>query len=243
MSSPITETRPFDFFSFDEEEPVALDSPVIPDDLRAALHTECWEGVMPLNLFNNSFATQPESILSRETNLFKRLTFLSPHQPQNVRELQDFYKYQTALVETDRYRSLMLDEGSVDMKNLLNQFYDQELGLIIERVEASVTLLEQSIAPDTHAANAFGTVNYLRAPGVRTRSLLSKPAVRLMEQWYRQHSDHPYPNSFEVDFLAREGSISTEQVKKWFANKRNRSANTRTLTQIASIKRKRSQMY
>lgn len=197
---------------------------------------------MPLNLFHNSFATQPESVLSRETNLFKRLTLLSPYQPEKVRELQDFYKYQTALVETDRYRSLMLDEGSANLKKLLNQFYDQELGLIIERVEASVTLLEHSVVSISNETNVSVSRNYLRVPGVRTRSLLSKPAVRLMEQWYCQHSEHPYPCPNEADVLAREGGISLEQVKKWFANKRNRSANTRTLTQIASIKRKRSQI-
>ena len=214
MSSPISECRSLDFFAFGPEETSALKSPVIPEDLRSALQSECSESVMPMNLIHNSFGTQPECLLSRGANLFQRLTLLSPYQPQRIRELQDFYKYQTALVETDRYRSLLLDDGHGNLKEVVNQFYDQELLLILERVEASVTLLEQSVISSNEEANAIISRSYLRAPGVRTRSLLSKPAVRLMEQWYSKHLDHPYPSVEETDALAKSRQYFTRTSKE-----------------------------
>ena len=131
--SPVTESRSDDIFLLDWDLP-ALDSPAIPSDLKTALKRECQDNPLPVDLFQSTLFSQSEPVLARETNLFSRLSKLQPYQPERVRELQDFYKYQTALVETDRYRSLMLDSGQCHMKRLLNQYYDQELGLIIDRV-------------------------------------------------------------------------------------------------------------
>lgn len=219
-----------------------LESSTIPGDLKTALEIECRESCLPVNLFQSAIVSDCQPILARETRLFCRLSRLQPYHPERVRELQDFYKYQTALVETDRYRSLMLDDGHTQIKTLLNQYYDQELGFIIGRVEASVALLEESRPGNCLSREAKSVVNHIsgRIPGLRTRFLLSKSAVKLLEDWYRKHMDHPYPTPAESESLAIAGGISQEQVKKWFANKRNRSANTRSLTQIASVKRKRS---
>jgi hypothetical protein len=61
-----------------------------------------------------------------------------------------------------------------------------------------------------------------------------------MEDWYETHLEHPYPTGSVIDDLANQGNVAIEQVKKWFANKRNRSNNTRTLTEIARQKRRRA---
>ncbi|KAL3855902.1 hypothetical protein ACJMK2_015099 [Sinanodonta woodiana] len=61
----------------------------------------------------------------------------------------------------------------------------------------------------------------------RQRPMLSRHAVRMMEDWYAKNNEHPYPNSYIVDIIATTGGITNEQVKKWFANKRNRCRNTR----------------
>lgn len=58
------------------------------------------------------------------------------------------------------------------------------------------------------------------------RRFLNRTAVRLMEAWYQQNFDHPYPPDDIVVRLAIEGGISASQVKKWMANKRVRSYNT-----------------
>ena len=54
-----------------------------------------------------------------------------------------------------------------------------------------------------------------------------------MERWYQHNEEHPYPNQDATQLLATAGSISPEQVKKWFANRRLRNGNTKDLTEIA----------
>jgi hypothetical protein len=51
-------------------------------------------------------------------------------------------------------------------------------------------------------------------------------AVNVMNTWYLQHVNHPYPSDEEKEQLALDGNISVTQVKAWFSNKRNRSNNT-----------------
>ena len=55
---------------------------------------------------------------------------------------------------------------------------------------------------------------------------LPEKAVRLMNAWYEEHDDNPYPNRNDLDYLATNGGIKESQVKAWFSNKRNRTQNT-----------------
>ncbi|XP_056015517.1 homeobox protein unc-62-like [Ostrea edulis] len=77
-------------------------------------------------------------------------------------------------------------------------------------------------------------------PNRRRRTNFPKKSIEIMEDWYAKHLDHPYPDSFAINLIAFQGGITVEQVKKWFGNKRNRSNNTRNLTDIAKKKRQHS---
>ncbi|CAF1306209.1 unnamed protein product [Adineta steineri] len=55
---------------------------------------------------------------------------------------------------------------------------------------------------------------------------LPEKAVHLMNTWYAEHEDNPYPNRNDLDYLATNGGIKESQVKAWFSNKRNRTQNT-----------------
>ena len=52
-------------------------------------------------------------------------------------------------------------------------------------------------------------------------------ALDVMNEWYLDNLSNPYPSKTEKEELARKGGITVSQVKSWFANKRNRSNNTR----------------
>lgn len=56
---------------------------------------------------------------------------------------------------------------------------------------------------------------------------LNNDALSVMNVWYEEHAENPYPTKPEKDDIAKRGGISLAQVKSWFANKRNRSHNTR----------------
>ncbi len=52
---------------------------------------------------------------------------------------------------------------------------------------------------------------------------LSTKAVSILNHWFQENRDYPYPDEATTDFLAKQAEISAKQVKKWFANKRVRS--------------------
>ncbi|XP_061172589.1 uncharacterized protein LOC133181949 [Saccostrea echinata] len=60
---------------------------------------------------------------------------------------------------------------------------------------------------------------------------LNLKAVHIMTEWYEAHEENPYPSKSEKEIMAKEGGISITQVKSWFANKRNRSNNTKPKVQ------------
>ena len=62
---------------------------------------------------------------------------------------------------------------------------------------------------------------------------LSAVAVRVMQSWYDRNAEHPYPSHDTCTVMAQAGGITVEQVKKWFANKRLRNGQTKSIKEIA----------
>ena len=64
---------------------------------------------------------------------------------------------------------------------------------------------------------------------------LPENATRILTHWYNDHVDRPNPSNTEAEALAKRGGINAEQVKKWFANKRFRSRNTKPKREQAAL--------
>ena len=77
-----------------------------------------------------------------------------------------------------------------------------------------------ALSPD-HESPARLHVN--RAGRGRT---LSVKAVDMLEAWYHDNNDHPYPSTEIVEYISEAGNLTHTQVRKWLANKRVRSRNT-----------------
>ena len=58
-------------------------------------------------------------------------------------------------------------------------------------------------------------------------TVLNEESRAILTQWFDTHMDNPYPTEDEKHQLATVCGISVSQVKSWFANKRNRTNNTR----------------
>ena len=56
---------------------------------------------------------------------------------------------------------------------------------------------------------------------------LSEQAVDIMNEWFDDHLNNPYPQPEEKERLAKLGNITVKQVTAWFSNRRNRSQNTK----------------
>ena len=82
---------------------------------------------------------------------------------------------------------------------------------------------------------AAETVAQLRAQYIaeigRKKKRLPQRATKLLNEWFEQHLDHPYPTEVEKRQLSTRCDITVEQVSRWFTNKRTRSKATRGIPQ------------
>ncbi|XP_063400094.1 homeobox protein 3-like [Mytilus trossulus] len=62
------------------------------------------------------------------------------------------------------------------------------------------------------------------------RRQITTEATTVLTIWYENHLSYPYPTDEEVETLTILTSLSTQQVKKWMANKRVRCFNTLSIT-------------
>ena len=204
-------------------------------DLQNLLTNECKKDIFPQSLFGMKPKKENElkekNVFDRERKLQERFTGLQEMHPEEIRQLSSVFRYQSALIETERFRTLHECQYPGSYKETVNSFYDDKLQKVMDRVERSIVLLEKAEKE-----------NKPRDKLSKPRPHLSKAGVRLLEQWYSENVEHPYPDNTTIELLAQAGNIGVEQVKKWFANKRNRSQNTRSLTEIAIQKRRLGQV-
>ncbi|ESO04789.1 hypothetical protein HELRODRAFT_172462 [Helobdella robusta] len=69
---------------------------------------------------------------------------------------------------------------------------------------------------------------------IKKRAILSKDKTRILENYYQNIFNFPYPDRETCESLASQCGISGSQVNKWFSNRRNKDKNTRSLTDIAN---------
>ncbi|RUS78313.1 hypothetical protein EGW08_013917, partial [Elysia chlorotica] len=80
-----------------------------------------------------------------------------------------------------------------------------------------------------HQTKEPKAIDFDRVP--RHNEPLKQRAVDVMTRWYEQNIHNPYPTKAQKTAMAQEGQISENQVKSWFANKRNRTHNTKPKVQ------------
>ena len=235
MLSPITEGRALDTslssLLGSPNETSRLSNNPFYEDLKCTLLSDLTNSATddcPKALFDTLCQRQNSDVYARERNLQSRFSSLQSKYPDEVRDLSSFYRQQSAEVETERFREIHDERFPRSYRNHLNQHYDNLLHMIMDRVEKSLQLLSKAKQE---------TVSVIQ--GFRPRPLLSRKAVSMMEEWYTRNYEHPYPSHTAVEALAAAGEITTEQVKKWFANKRNRNKNTKIMNEVVNIKRKR----
>jgi hypothetical protein len=62
---------------------------------------------------------------------------------------------------------------------------------------------------------------------VSRKHQLPDKAVDILNEWFDEHIQNPYPSLDDKERLSKLGGISVKQVNAWFSNRRNRSQNTK----------------
>ncbi len=219
-------------------------NPMFPD-LQKMLEADCSRHAVPYSLMQPEQSPVPSwNRISRDTETDKEndtgsvdlqveeatlqaeFRQLAPLKNHKVSELESFYNTQTAALLTQRMDAvgkiqqacLPPDRLQQELTCVSSYYANQQVHLTL-RVSKSLQLLKCTLP--TELAQPGGATKRSR-----TRLLNSK-AVKCMTEWYEQHIDNPYPTDQEKQEMANLGNITLAQVKAWFANKRNRSANTK----------------
>ncbi len=146
-----------------------------------------------------------------------------------VTQLEIFYNTQSASIVTQRSDAMMKVHNSSPVPHQLetdltcvNKYYNRQQAHLTIRISKSLQLLKCSLPKDV-----LPPAGITKKSGGKGTRLLNGRAVGIMSDWYNGHIEHPYPTDEEKLMLAEDGGISLAQVKAWFANKRNRTLNTK----------------
>ncbi|XP_060074373.1 mucin-2-like [Ylistrum balloti] len=233
--SPISESRPDSIFSLlSSNSPPStplLNHPFFCE-LRTVLLDECKKSATPNSLLSTFQPKSYSTVSDRERRLQQMFKRLHSVHGDEIQQLSSFYRYQAGAVEMERLQSLQ--DSPTAYHPSVNSYYDNQLHLIMDRVETSLDGLDTTNRERTRHQS-----EPLTAPSrPLSRPVLSRKAVRLMEEWYYLNTEHPYPSPDVIYRLAEQGHIKEEQVKKWFSNKRSRTHNTKTLSEISKRRRR-----
>ena len=183
---------------------------------------------------DSSSELDPTMVAVQEANLQSDFQQIIPTGDVKIFELQNFYNSQCAQIEKERNEEItklkeqnMLSVSQYQSKlEKIHLDHDQQRMHLTNRVTASLELLKMSIPSNSDNGN-------------KTRSRqLNNRAVAIMTDWFERHIDNPYPSDEVKMILAERGNISLGQVKAWFANRRNRTSNTKPKKQKLQVERR-----
>ncbi|CAC5407890.1 PXK [Mytilus coruscus] len=171
-------------------------------ELQSLLKTELKQQTIPETLM--SLLHKPKiSVFTREQQLQRQFTKLEVSSPTQVSQLSSFFKYQSAVIETERYQSLHQNATKPHLQNSINNHFDEQLHKAIDRVEVSVSNLQQAVSNQIPTTTTKTSATRLST--LRSRPQLSRRSVQLMEEWYHCNIDHPYPDSTIIQSIALQG--------------------------------------
>jgi hypothetical protein len=122
------------------------------------------------------------------------------------------------------YRHQKIPPSAIDL--LINKLSDDksyENGQ--ELIENGLTNeIQNCIQQDfDETSNNSDLVVSIKQTKVGGKNQLPEEAIRIMNEWYDANENNPYPTVSERKLMAAEGNINENQVRAWFANKRNRN--------------------
>ena len=219
--------------------------------LVQALHSECSPNILPLNLIQAAVSHETQvptqlPLSTRATALQYDLLNLEKSHKAKADQLHLFYQLQAARLESDRTDHLCTSTQTPSLLPAVNEYFDMQHHALIDNIELQIHCLRYQFTPrnskSTLTEETNRTEQHLYARKTSQRIKKTKPpplngvAIRIMSNWYERNIHHAYPSNETAEVMAKAGKITVEQVKKWFANKRMRNANTKPQRAAAAAK-------
>ena len=220
-------------------------------DLQRAIYSDCQQMTVPFTLISTP-VTFPVPYQVRLASLQTRI-FQATSSVGDIPELQQlrtFCQHQSYHIDIERNQSLQLSLKMPWLFQNINSYHDYLQHQLVDRIESSLNLLlschhrtqPQQTSPTALPSSHEELVRTLTAAQKvlarkKKSPSLNPTAVKIMTLWYKRNEAHPYPTQSTAEVMAKAGGIRAEQVKKWFANKRKRSGNTKPFKEITTKRR------
>ncbi|CAG2226638.1 PBX1 [Mytilus edulis] len=158
-------------------------------------------------------------VRKQERKLKKRLKELQGRNCDKATQLQEYYHYKVIMIEKQAQQRQQSDQilGSVES----SEETDVQILQLVHEMDERINALQFTLNDDI--TDKYGQV----CGEVRKTRLLPKHAIKTLENWYEDNLSNPYPSRDQTVRLALDCGLTIEQVRKWFANKRNRSRNNK----------------
>lgn len=158
----------------------------------------------------------PKAYATSQSNLVKSATVSQTTSQTSTRQIQSgeisssMYQRQSSVRFTSMADFQAAKKRAALEKRKVEEVIDEKENTTQQELK---TLLDETDSKPTKRRRHNEPLNYL--------------ALQVMNTWYEDNLDNPYPSKEQKQQLAEQGGITVNQVKSWFANKRNRSNNTR----------------
>ena len=160
-------------------------------------------------------------IAMKEKDVTHRIFSLKTKGYESALEVEEFYHRQTRLIDAERHNILRQMSYDKMSSASINSYYNRKLLSVLESVDEKLSELEKRKIKSKQSQ--------------KKSRLLPKNAVKILESWYQDNLSNPYPSREVTLSMASEGGITVEQIRKWFANKRNRSRNSKLKASDAEL--------
>jgi hypothetical protein len=194
-------------------------SPVFENVKHSSVHTNAFQSDTnsPVQQLSPVEETCEMKIAMRERDVMQRLFSLRNIDSKAADDIEQYYQSQTTMIDLERHNVLCqmaYDKGSSDS---IHKYYNLKLLSLLEGIEGKLSACESKKCKGSKC----------KINSDRKSRLLPKHAVKVMQSWYDENLENPYPSREVTLSMASEGGVSVEQIRKWFANKRNRSRNNK----------------
>ncbi len=136
----------------------------------------------------------------------KRRLEMEPHL-QQVKEQYKLFIQQQIQVNMQAHHFLK-DSTNWEQENQVKVLqFEEELTRLLEGIQQECELMLQEM---------------ISKKAVRKNQNLPKQALDVLQSWFLEHVDRPFPNQQEKDELARRTNLTLNQINNWFINKRGR---------------------
>lgn len=133
---------------------------------------------------------------------------------------------------SDSLSSLIMKQNAEDMQ--MSQAYSQSC------MNPSEDYLDSSLSDDLDSNQTSSNLNMSsNLNSGRANRFFPDSVVDILNKWFNENQEYPYPDDNMTNILAKEANISAKQVRKWFANKRVRS--NKCFKQTCRTKKERRQ--